>query len=95
VASRYRSPSSAAGYRCAATIYVIAPDESNNRTKPAKAQTRGPTASADRAQRSIQYQGHPETIARFLALADKNGWVFGEALDRTLDVLQKTIPEKD
>jgi hypothetical protein len=30
----------------------------------------------------------PETIARFTALADQNGWVFGEALDRALDALE-------
>jgi hypothetical protein len=36
----------------------------------------------------------PETIARFTGLADKNGWVFGEALDRALDALEKTVPEK-
>jgi hypothetical protein len=49
-----------------------------------------------RTGRNVQFniKATPETIARFTALADQNGWVFGEALDRALDALEKTHPAK-
>jgi hypothetical protein len=49
-----------------------------------------------RTGRNVQFniKATPETIARFTALADQNGWVFGEALDRALDALEKSLPGK-
>jgi hypothetical protein len=49
-----------------------------------------------RTGRNVQFniKATPETIARFTALADQNGWVFGEALDRALDALEKSLPAK-
>jgi hypothetical protein len=63
--------------------------------KPAKAKAAVPRRR--RTGRNVQFniKATPETIARFTALADKNGWVFGEALDRALDALEKNVPEKD
>jgi hypothetical protein len=50
-----------------------------------------------RTGRNVQFniKATPETIARFTAPADKNGWVFGEVLDRALDALEKTVAEKN
>jgi hypothetical protein len=49
-----------------------------------------------RTGRNVQFniKATPETIARFTAVADQNGWVFGEALERALDALEKTFPAK-
>jgi hypothetical protein len=49
-----------------------------------------------RTGRNVQFniKATPETIARFTAIADRHGWVFGEALDRALDALEKSFPEK-
>ena len=49
-----------------------------------------------RTGRNVQFniKATPETIARFTALADQNGWVFGEALDRAIDALEKSLPAK-
>jgi hypothetical protein len=62
--------------------------------KPAKAKAAAPRRR--RTGRNVQFniKATQETIARFTALADKNGWVFGEALDRALDALEKAMPEK-
>jgi len=44
-----------------------------------------------RTGRNVQFniKATPETIARFTAISDKNGWVFGETLDRALDALER------
>jgi hypothetical protein len=44
-----------------------------------------------RTGRNVQFniKATPETIGRFTAVADKNGWVFGETLDRALDALER------
>jgi len=49
-----------------------------------------------RTGRNVQFniKATPETIARFTALADRQGWVFGEALDRALDALERTLTPK-
>ncbi len=49
-----------------------------------------------RTGRNVQFniKATPETIARFTALADKNGWVFGETLDRALDALEQVSSGK-
>jgi hypothetical protein len=49
-----------------------------------------------RTGRNVQFniKATPETIARFTTIADQQGWVFGEALDRALDALEKSFPEK-
>jgi hypothetical protein len=49
-----------------------------------------------RTGRNVQFniKATPETIARFTALADQQGWVFGEMLDRALDALERTLPPK-
>ena len=49
-----------------------------------------------RTGRNVQFniKATPETIARFTALADKNGWVFGETLDRALDALEQMSSAK-
>jgi len=49
-----------------------------------------------RTGRNVQFniKATPETIARFTAIADKNGWVFGETLDRALDALERLTATK-
>ena len=49
-----------------------------------------------RTGRNVQFniKATPETIARFTAIADQRGWVFGEALDRALDALERSFAEK-
>jgi hypothetical protein len=49
-----------------------------------------------RTGRNVQFniKATPETIARFTALADKNGWVFGEALEHALDALEQSPSTK-
>jgi hypothetical protein len=69
--------------------------EANNFSSRA-ATAKPPTPATDRQQRrrrtgrNVQFniKATPETIARFAAVADKNGWVFGETLDRALDALE-------
>lgn len=52
---------------------------------PARQQRRRTTG------RNVQFniKAKQETIDRFVALADANGWVFGEALERAVDALEK------
>jgi hypothetical protein len=47
-----------------------------------------------RTGRNVQFniKATPETIARFIELADKHGWVFGETLDYALDALERSPP---
>src|ERR1700685_906721 len=63
-------------------------------SKPAKAKAAIPRRR--RTGRNVQFniKATPETIARFTALADKNGWVFGEALDLALDALERLTATK-
>jgi hypothetical protein len=42
----------------------------------------------------VNIKATPETIARLTAIADQNGWVFGELLDRALDALERSLPTK-
>jgi hypothetical protein len=58
--------------------------------EPAPAQRRRRTG------RNVQFniKATPETIARFTALADKHGWVFGEVLEHALDALEHFTPEE-
>jgi hypothetical protein len=58
--------------------------------KPATPQRRRRTG------RNVQFniKATPETIARFTALADQQGWVFGEMLDRALDALERSLSRK-
>ncbi|SDR63388.1 hypothetical protein SAMN05519103_08561 [Rhizobiales bacterium GAS113] len=46
-----------------------------------------------RTGRNVQFniKATSETIERFVRLADSNGWVFGETLERALDALEKTL----
>jgi hypothetical protein len=57
-----------------------------------------PTAPQRRRRtgRNVQFniKATPETIARFTALADQQGWVFGETLDRALDALEENLSRK-
>lgn len=74
--------------------------EANN--FPSRAASKGkipkssPVQRRRRTGRNVQFniKATPETIARFTALADKNGWVFGETLDRALDALERVLPDK-
>lgn len=52
---------------------------------PARQQRRRTTG------RNVQFniKATQETIDRFTALADANGWVFGETLERAVDALEK------
>jgi hypothetical protein len=54
--------------------------------KPANVQRRRRTG------RNVQLniKARPDVIERFTALADKNGWVFGELLEHALDALEKS-----
>jgi hypothetical protein len=58
--------------------------------KPAAPQRRRRTG------RNVQFniKATPETIARFTTLADQQGWVFGETLDRALDALEENLSRK-
>jgi len=49
-----------------------------------------------RTGRNVQFniKATPETIARFTALSDQQGWVFGETLDRALDALEQSLQTK-
>jgi hypothetical protein len=75
--------------------------EANNfpsRAAPAKpkAEKSAPVAQRRRRTgRNVQFniKATPEVIARFTAIADKHGWVFGEALERALDALEQ-MPQK-
>ncbi len=64
--------------------------------KPTVVQTSPPPQRRRRTGRNVQFniKATPETIARFTALADKNGWVFGETLDRALDALERLTSAK-
>jgi len=64
--------------------------------KPAAVQEPAPTQRRRRTGRNVQFniKATPETIARFTALADKNGWVFGEALEHALDALERISPAR-
>lgn len=55
-----------------------------------------PTQRRRRTGRNVQFniKATPETIARFTAIADKNGWVFGEALEHALDALERVSAGK-
>jgi hypothetical protein len=63
----------------------------------AKTLTAAPTVQRRRRTgRNAQFniKATPETIARFTALADKHGLVFGEMLDRALDAFEQTLAPK-
>jgi hypothetical protein len=66
--------------------------------KPASATAKAPPTVQRRRRtgRNVQFniKATPETIARFTALSDQNGWVFGETLDRALDALERVISTK-
>lgn len=66
--------------------------------EPAAEQGRGtPPAAAPRTQRrhttgrnrQLNIKATEETIARFYAIADAQGWVLGEAFERAVDALEK------
>ncbi len=64
------------------------PSRAPERAKPAK------TAVVQRRRRTgrnVQFniKATPETIARFTALADKHGLVFGELLERALEAFER------
>ena len=63
------------------------PSRAPERAKPAKTVVQ----RRRRTGRNVQFniKATPETIARFTALADKHGLVFGELLDRALDALER------
>ena len=69
--------------------------EANN--FPSRAPERGKLAKAAvvqrrrRTGRNVQFniKATPETIARFTALADKHGLVFGELLERALEAFER------
>jgi hypothetical protein len=75
--------------------------EANN--FPSRAASKTPKTKAAAVQRrrrtgrNVQFniKATPATIARFTALADQNGWVFGEALDRALDALEKSLSKSE
>lgn len=70
--------------------------EANN--FPSRAPERAPPTKAvivqrrRRTGRNVQFniKATPETIARFTALADKHGLVFGELLERAIEALETT-----
>ena len=72
--------------------------EANNfpsRAAPAKSKETKAAPAAQRRRRTgrnVQFniKATPEVIARFTALADKNGWVFGELLEHALNALEKS-----
>jgi hypothetical protein len=59
--------------------------------KPKASPESAPAQRRRRTGRNVQFniKATPEAIARFTALADKNGWVFGEVLEHALDALEK------
>ncbi len=74
--------------------------EANNFPSRAASKEKTPKPAAPqrrrRTGRNVQFniKATPETIARFTALADQNGWVFGEMLDRALDALERSLSRK-
>jgi hypothetical protein len=72
--------------------------EANNfpsRAAPAKSKETKAAPAAQRRRRTgrnVQFniKATPDVIARFTALADKNGWVFGELLEHALNALEKS-----
>lgn len=41
----------------------------------------------------INIKATPDTIARLVALADRNGWVLGETLEHALAALERSLAE--
>jgi len=74
--------------------------EANNFPSRAASKEKTPNPAAPqrrrRTGRNVQFniKATPETIARFTALADQQGWVFGETLDRALDALERSLSRK-
>jgi len=75
--------------------------EANNFPSRAASKPIPPKAAAKvqrrrRTGRNVQFniKATPETITRFTELADKQGWVFGETLDRALDALEQSLSRK-
>jgi hypothetical protein len=72
--------------------------EANNfpsRAAPSKPKAVKAGAGAQRRRRTgrnVQFniKTTPDVIERFTALADKNGWVFGELLEHALNALEKS-----
>jgi hypothetical protein len=64
--------------------------------KPAPVHEPVPAQRRRRTGRNVQFniKATPETIARFTSIADKNGWVFGEALEHALDALERLSAAK-
>jgi hypothetical protein len=74
--------------------------EANNFPSRAASKTQKIKAAVQRRRRTgrnVQFniKATAATIARFTALADQNGWVFGEALDRALDALEKSLSKSN
>lgn len=68
---------------------------------PSRAPTKAAVLKPDtqrrrRTGRNVQFniKATPEVIERFAALADRQGWVFGEALERAVEALEKQYPAK-
>jgi hypothetical protein len=61
-------------------------------TKPKETKAAPAVQRRRRTGRNVQFniKATPEVIARFTALADKNGWVFGELLEHALNALEKS-----
>lgn len=63
-------------------------------TKPAPGVVAEPApVRRRRTGRNVQFniKATQETIDRFARIADANGWVFGEALERALDALESKL----
>lgn len=67
---------------------------------PSRAPERAPTVAKPVVQRrrrtgrnaQLNVKATPETIARFTAIADRHGLVFGELLERALDAFERESP---
>jgi hypothetical protein len=59
----------------------------------APAPTRPKQQRRRRTGRSVQFniKATPEVIERFIAIADRQGWVFGEALGHAVDALEQSL----
>jgi hypothetical protein len=76
-----------------------AAQRANFKSREAKpAMTLAPVARQSRRRRTgrsaqLNLKVKPETITAFYAIADSQGWVLGEAFERAVDLLEKSLDE--
>jgi hypothetical protein len=69
--------------------------ESKRKNRPAEPGRREPRRHRTGRNTQLNIKAQPQTIDRFYRIADKQGWVLGEAFERAVAALDKELPSGD